>query len=460
MPRRKRSELAAGIFVVATVLVGMGVVVWLGSSSLFHRPAQQAAFVVSTDRGPVGLAVGDSVVVNDYVIGKIVDIVSAKGDAAAGDAATQPGGGTATRPAGPATETSTLASAPGGTIYLADITDPKWVLRSDAKAYAEQAAIGSGKLVVINPGNPDKPPAGREHPILLEQGGIMGSLATMSRKLDAELDPKNKEALLGKIHVMLDSLQQLAADAAKVGAALALETDARKAESLLAKVHSGMADLQALAAHLNMETDRLKQASLMAKIHQAADEIDKTAVDLAKIVTEGRPKIERSLTAVAETAEQIRDYTKKDIAEILLQLRQVGSDVLKVSKDMADVSSSIREVVMLNKDNLDEMIDNLTQVSVNLKAASSEIRRKPWRLLYTPDDKELHSQNIYDAAAAFSGGASQLDQAVTKLVALKKAHPEGLPANDPELAKIRKQLEETFSRFNKAEQALWKELAK
>lgn len=460
MPRRKRSELTAGIFVVASVVIGLGVVVWLGSSSLFHSPAQQAAFVVSTERGPVGLAVGDSVVVNDYVIGKIVDIVSAGGNGSKAKPETRPVGTRPVSTSNPASRSAEVASVADGTIYLADISDPKWLLRSDAKAYAEQAAIGSSKLVITSPGTAGKPLADREHPIVLAQGGIMGSLAAMSQKLDAELDAKNKEALLGKIHVMLDSLQELAADAAKVGAALALETDAQKANSLLAKVHSGMADLQALAVHLNVETDRLKQASLMAKIHQTADDVGKTATQLAAIVTDARPKVERSLTAVTETAEQIRQYTKKDIADILLNIRQLGTDVLKVSKDMTDVSSSIREVVMLNKDNLDEMIDNLTQVSVNLKAASSEIRRKPWRLLYTPDDKEMHSQNIYDAAAAFSGGASQLDQAITKLVALRKAHPEGLPADNAELAKIRKQLEETFARFTKAEQALWKELAK
>jgi len=46
------------------------------------------------------------------------------------------------------------------------------------------------------------------------------------------------------------------------------------------------------------------------------------------------------------------------------------------------------------------------------------------------------------------------------MTALSKSKPGGVPADDPEFQKIRKQVEETFSKFSKAEQALWKELEK
>ena len=64
------------------------------------------------------------------------------------------------------------------------------------------------------------------------------------------------------------------------------------------------------------------------------------------------------------------------------------------------------------------------------------------------------------SARAFSNGAEQLDQAIAKMAGLAKAYPEGVPTDDPTLQKIRKQLQETFGKFSKAEQALWKELSK
>ena len=72
----------------------------------------------------------------------------------------------------------------------------------------------------------------------------------------------------------------------------------------------------------------------------------------------------------------------------------------------------------------------------------------------------MHSQNVHDAARAFSNGASQLDQALAKLKGLAASHPKGVPANDPQLKKIAEQIKETFEKFTDAEKALWKELLK
>ena len=43
-----------------------------------------------------------------------------------------------------------------------------------------------------------------------------------------------------------------------------------------------------------------------------------------------------------------------------------------------------REVVSGNRSKLDQMIASLKTTGDNLKAASSEIRRSPWRLPYKP----------------------------------------------------------------------------
>jgi methyl-accepting chemotaxis protein len=176
------------------------------------------------------------------------------------------------------------------------------------------------------------------------------------------------------------------------------------------------------------------------------------------MTADARPKLSDTLTAVRDTAQQIRKYTKEDVADLLAKLREVNTEILKIAKDFASVSSEVKEVVLLHRGNVDEMIDNMALVSANLKATSKEIRRNPWRLLYKPDEKELHSQNIYEAARAFVNGAEQLDQAVAKMTGLAKAHPEGIPSDDPTLLKVRAHLEETFGKFSKAEQALWKEL--
>ena len=102
----------------------------------------------------------------------------------------------------------------------------------------------------------------------------------------------------------------------------------------------------------------------------------------------------------------------------------------------------------------------MKSVSLNLNAAAKEIRRNPWRLLAKPSEKEERTQNIYDATRAFAEGAEQLDDALVRLKALRQARPDGVKTDDPELLKIRKHLKTTFEKFRKAEDSLWKEVAK
>lgn len=140
-------------------------------------------------------------------------------------------------------------------------------------------------------------------------------------------------------------------------------------------------------------------------------------------------------------------------------MREANTKILKVAGDFSTVSQQVKEIVATNRDNIDEMLDNLALVSVNLKAASEEIRRNPWRLLHNPNRKELRSQNLYAAVRSFSDGAAQLDQAISKLRSLKE-----VKSDAPEYAKARseilKSLMETFDKFHKAEEGLWKELQK
>ena len=137
---------------------------------------------------------------------------------------------------------------------------------------------------------------------------------------------------------------------------------------------------------------------------------------------------------------------------------EISGLLQRTMSNIEAMSQQVRQMVSLNKGNVNEIMDNFTQLSANLKSASKEIRRNPWRLLYKPKKGELHSQNIYEAARAFSEGAAELDQAVAKLATLVKMHPQGLPADDPQMKTMRKRLAEVFARFTEAEEALWKEL--
>lgn len=295
-------------------------------------------------------------------------------------------------------------------LYIVRLSRPDLKIYSNGKATVAAGLVGDKQLVVTSRGTADQPPADAEHPVEIS-GGLDQAMANIT---SAAENVKSISEVIRK---------ELAADVA---------------DSVLAKIHtvgnnlkSAASDVARMTGNLRPELDPANSDSMLSKLKQTA-------------------------TSVARTVERIDGYSKTEVADILAKLRDVNTEILKAATNFSEASSTARELLTLNRDNIDEIIDNMTQVSASLKAAGKEIRRNPWRLLYKPKPGELHSQNIYDAARAFSDGAEQLDAAVARLRAL----PPEAAAADPQVQRIRKQLEQTFSDFSSAEQALWKELAK
>jgi len=390
MPSKRRNELTAGIFVMASLAIAVGVVIWLGASKLFQPPAHEAVFGADLSFGSAGLAEGNFVQVGDKVVGQIKEI---RFDPKAKLTLDQKEG----------------KAPPGGTVYIAEISDGSVQVHSDGSAVVATGLVGQGKLVITSLGTTTQPAADAGHPVRIA-GGLdramadIGDTAKRLREIaevvQKELSPDEAGAILGKIRAVVSDLCK------------------------------AMANVKTAAADIN----------------------DMTA--------DAKPKVSKALSAVADTAEKIKQYTDKDIGDILAKLRDVNTDVLKIARDLQAVAAQAKEVVLVNRESVDEIVDNMNQVSANLKSASKEIRRNPWRLFYKPDEKEVQSTNVYDAARAFSNGAEQLDQAMVKLTGLSKAYPDGIPADNEELKRIREHIKESFEKFNKAEQALWKELTK
>ena len=90
----------------------------------------------------------------------------------------------------------------------------------------------------------------------------------------------------------------------------------------------------------------------------------------------------------------------------------------------------------------------------NLKFATAEVRRSPWRLLYKPEKGEVANLVLYDSARQFAEGANDMqDSAVALRDALKDKDV------DPKrIEKLLEQLDKNFTHFQQVEQDLWKQV--
>ena len=379
MPRKKHSELAAGLFVILGLVAAVGVVLWLGAVDMFKPTAQEVFFSSDYLAGSYSIDIGKAIKLNDMPIGKIIDI--------------------------------RLDAENHRTLYVARIEHEDVKIYSNGKAQAAAGLVGSADLVITSVGDPNAPQADAENPIKIDPGmnQAMGDLAKMASQL-------SDEELIAKIRNIVDNI-----DIAASGIRMQLDPDA--------------------------------EAALMNKIHRSMDDVN-------AISSDAKPKISQTLTAAASAAEKIDAYVTKDVGYLLAEFRKITTRVLEMSNNFKDVSSQAKDLLMVNRDRIDTIIDDMSLIAANLKAASTEIRRSPWRLLHKPSAQEVQNQNLYDAARAFVLGSQRLDMSLSKLKGLAAARPDGIAANDPELIKIKQQLEETFGQFSKAERALWKELSK
>jgi ABC-type transporter Mla subunit MlaD len=129
-------------------------------------------------------------------------------------------------------------------------------------------------------------------------------------------------------------------------------------------------------------------------------------------------------------------------------------DVKKIAANTRDATATARQIVIGNRGKIDGMIASLKSTGDNLKNASSEIRRSPWRLLYKPGAGEVANLNLYDSARQFAEGAGQLNDAA---VALRDAlqDPDIEPA---QVQKLVEKLDKSFANFTDIEQQLWAEV--
>jgi ABC-type transporter Mla subunit MlaD len=303
--------------------------------------------------------------------------------------------------------------------------------------------VGDSLLAVTDIGDANRPAADERNPIKIT-GGLSEMLGSVRQTL------RNLEQTSESIRNELDANRPASLLAAVKG-----ELDPGREQSLMGSIKhvvSHMNDVAEkivdVAQNIRGQTDPNIAGSLMARFGEVAAAI-------SRIVADAEPKVGKTLTDVSETAAKIRQYTEKDLAAILANLHEVSGNVLKVAKNLDDVSEKAKALVDRNAGSIDEMVQNFLLVSANLKATATEVRRAPWRLLQQPSDKELNSQNILDAARAFSSGAEQLDQAVKRLGAID---PKTVGPDD--LKKIREHLQQVFEKFSKAEQSLFKELGK
>lgn len=414
MARKTRNEVLAGMFVIGGVAAVLAVAIWLSGVSFGGR-----FFYMASERasGDVGLVPGSKVKVGPVDVGEVVEVTPSEGY--------------------------------GRFVYKARL----WAdvdIRQDALIQTSSPALGGvGTANVLDPGQASSPPADREHPAPLDVGP---NVLIRDMQNAVGFGEPEKRAVQTSIAAVKATAENLAAI-----------SESLKRQLTPAEQPNLLGDLEATAAGIRemVETqlDPSVPTGAVAKLHVSLDDMNEMTRDGSEMVATIRPQAEEMVASADRTMAQFETYAREDMVDLLERARAISEDFERIAADFSAISSGARTIFLTNSDNIDEMLRNLAQVSVNLKATSREIRRSPWRLLHRPTGEQVRTEQIQAAADAYATAAAELDDAAGKLAALRDSSGQEVPPDDPELRMIRNRLQDSFERFSQMEKALWLELA-
>ncbi|MBI4579264.1 MAG: hypothetical protein HY718_06150 [Planctomycetes bacterium] len=345
-------------------------------------------------------------------------------------------------------------------------------LRKDCRIQATEALLGGMGALIIKDRGLGEPVAAGE----TIDGEPIAGIADLTAMVGKQLDPRNPTGLLAMLQSQLDAggensivgkILKSLDDINVLTRNLAGETDVRQKTALVAKLHEILGNVNETTASLRDQMNANIDTAAIAKVQQVLDQLNQGLLAARGMLEENREPLRRTVQHIEGTSRILEQEIAARLAQQLDTSNEAGllarvhvaiGRLGQSLEDINGITGDVRQVIALNKTNLDETISNLKETSDHLKAGSKEIRLNPWLLLYTPTKDEVAQANLFGAARAFSEGATQLDDAAARLQAISEHPAAGSPENRRDLQRIRGQLDDTFKKFNDVEQKLWEQL--
>jgi ABC-type transporter Mla subunit MlaD len=384
---KDRNALKAGTFIVAAVILSAAVVVAIKDFGHFAEKTAVRSVRFKLADDLGGLRVGDDVRVGGFKVGSILTVDPVDVD-----------------------------NGKEASLVLTYSLPKKYVLRDGAKVSVQSGLTGSTVLNIEDLGR------GPE----LADGAVIAGLGDPKSRLFAQLGE-------ARINETVDAFRKTADEA--TGAIAQVRTKVDPAFDKYANVADRTGETMVNARDL-LGDSKPDFKGTLANLHAATGTVKEKlpgTLDNANVL----------LTKLQATADKVHGSLEKVQSSL--------DDVKATMANAKDLSAGARSVLVGNRSRIDSIFASVKTTGDNLKAASSEIRRSPWRLLYKPGRGEMANLNLYDSARQFAEGANDMSDAATALRdALASKDVDG-----KQLQALVDKLDKTFSGFQKVEGQLW-----
>jgi len=153
---------------------------------------------------------------------------------------------------------------------------------------------------------------------------------------------------------------------------------------------------------------RTKVSTALGSAETSMVKLDASMTDVKGILERNAPKIDTTIasldTASASANDALKHFNQETIPLVDSALRHGESAVDSFGKSVDIVHTLLLE----RSPDIAEMLSNLRTSAAQLKLASMEVRRSPWKILYTPNSDEIAHENLYESARSFAMAAGDL----------------------------------------------------
>ncbi len=438
MAKKMRNEVAVGLTTLAVLVLAIYIVIALGDWSNLFTDQHKITVRLPYETGLKGLGVNSPILLGDAKVGQI---------------------------------TSTKIGVPDEDeahqqvyVYFTMKLPEKYPLRSDCILSVQSNLLGGQSLLAIkNLGAKGELLTG-DRTMDLPKEQFEGGITETFDVLRAELNSDNPNSLMGRIKTELsrDNPDALIAQLAHTAENLnhislrirqEVECDEEK-QTLMAKLHGVMDHIVSVTAHLDEEFDREQSTAALAKVHVALDALDEALGQVDELVRTNKQPVTETVASLRNITGRIEQETPDLLAKVKNTLDQATAAMNRAEQTIAD----IKTMVQANRQQIDQMVTNVHELSVNLKMASRDIRRSPWRLVYKPKKDELELAGLIESASDFATGAEKLDETALRLQSLIEAAQTSDKLDEKQLQKLMEELQVTFDQFRQAEEKFWNEM--
>ncbi len=153
---------------------------------------------------------------------------------------------------------------------------------------------------------------------------------------------------------------------------------------------------------------RTKIGGALTSAQSSMQHLDGALTDAEKLLDRNGPKIDSAIanldSASAAANDALKHFNQETIPLVDSALKHAETAV----DGFGNSIDIIHTLLMERSPDIAETLTNLRTTAGQLKLASMEIRRSPWKILYQPTSTEVAHENLYESARSFAMAAGDL----------------------------------------------------